>query len=139
MNKNDATTTDQMIEALDNADSFADFNKKFQDEFVAVSLHDSIQKIIEKKGFSKSGVIRDADLDRTYGYQIINGTRKPTRDKLIQLAFGLKLDADEADRLLRIAGFSPLYPRVQCEAAAIFCMNKGYSYIDYTIFIDNLD
>ena len=69
-------------------------------------------------------VIREAGIDRTYGHQLFNGTRMPSRDKAIQLAFGFGLDVDETQRLLRAARKSMLYPRLKRDALIIYCLQK---------------
>jgi len=68
-------------------------------------------------------VIKRATIERTYGHQLFNGTRNPSRDKVIQLAFGLKLDLDGTQRLLQVAQKSPLYPRIKRDAAILYCLS----------------
>ena len=70
-------------------------------------------KNLKDKKMKKSDVIRDSNLDSTYGYQIFDGKRKPSRDKLLQLAFGFGLTVDETQNLLKIAREAVLYPRVE--------------------------
>ena len=69
-------------------------------------------------------VIKNASIERTYGHQLFNGTRKPSRDKVIQLAFGFGLDVEGTQHLLRIAQKSPLYPRIKRDAAILYCLNN---------------
>jgi predicted XRE-type DNA-binding protein len=114
---------------------FKDFAKNHEADFVKVSLCEYLNIKIEQSGFSKAEVIRVADLDRVYGYQIISGKRKPTREKLIQLAFGLRLDIEDAQALLKVAGVAPLYARIEREAGIIFCINHGYSLIETQSFL----
>ncbi|MBN1265003.1 MAG: hypothetical protein JXA25_05890 [Anaerolineales bacterium] len=68
-------------------------------------------------------MISRSAIDRTYGHQLFNGRRNPSRDKVIQLAFGLKLDLDETQSLLQAAQKSALYPKVKRDAAIIFCLH----------------
>jgi transcriptional regulator with XRE-family HTH domain len=74
---------------------------------------------------ARGQVIRRADLARTYGHQIFNGTRRPSRDKLIQICFGLGLDVEEAQALLKKAEKSPLYPKLLRDAAVMRCLHDG--------------
>ncbi|MBR1606113.1 MAG: hypothetical protein IJ664_00255 [Clostridia bacterium] len=71
-------------------------------------------------------VIFRAQIDRTYGHQLFNGTRRPSRDKVLQLAVGMGLTVEETQRLLQAAGKSPLYPRLKRDAALVFCLKSGY-------------
>ena len=68
--------------------------------------------------------IRSLGLERTYGYQLFNGTRKPTRTLLIRLAILLGLGLEETNRLLKIGRKEILYPRIREDAAAIFAIEK---------------
>lgn len=75
--------------------------------------------------------VRDAvkclGIDRAYGYQMFNGTRKPTRNLLIRLAVWMGLSMEEANRLLKIGRKEVLYPRRKEDAAVIFAMEKKMS------------
>lgn len=50
------------------------------------------------------------NMEKSYFYQILKGRRAPGLDFLIKLAFVLKLNLDETQRLLKIANRQPLYP-----------------------------
>ena len=67
--------------------------------------------LLERKQLTRAAVIRAAGLARTYGYQLFDGTYTPTRDKLIQLAFGFQLTVEETQALLKAAGHAVLYTR----------------------------
>jgi hypothetical protein len=49
---------------------------------------------------------------------------------VIQLAFGLDLDLDGAQKLLKIAQKSPLYPKIKRDAAIIYCLQHGKDILD---------
>lgn len=83
--------------------------------------------LLAERGMEKRDAIRRLGLDRTYGYQIFNGTRKPTRTMLIRLAALLGLDLAGTDRLLQIAGRPALYPRRPEDAAVIYAVERGYT------------
>ena len=70
-------------------------------------------------------VIRRSQIERSYGHQLFNGTRKPSRDKVLQLAFGFGLSVDQTQRLLRAAGKSQLYPRLRRDMIILFALSKS--------------
>ena len=80
--------------------------------------------LLAERGMTAKEAIQALGLDRSYGYQLFNGNRRPTRSLLIRLAVLLGLDLKEADRLLQIGGKAPLYPRVREDAAVIFAIEK---------------
>lgn len=59
----------------------------------------------------------------------------PSRDKLIQLAIGLELDVEDTQTLLKMGGMAPLYAKIKREAAIIFCINKGYTWMEMQAFL----
>ena len=49
---------------------------------------------------------------------------------MLQLAFGLEMDAEETQQLLKIARATALHPRVKRDAVIAFCLQHHYSLID---------
>lgn len=92
------------------------------------SVSDYLQDLLDAHGMKRSEAIRASELNETYAYQLFAGQRKnPSRDKILQLVFGMRLSLLEADRLMKIAGVSPLYCKNRRDAIIIFCVNKGCS------------
>ena len=48
------------------------------------------EELLETKGLNKADVIREANIARTYGYQIFQGERLASRDKLIALSAAMR-------------------------------------------------
>ena len=78
----------------------------------------------EQREMLPAQVIEQSQIERTYGYQLFNRTRRPSRDKVILLALGLGLSVDETQRLLRSAGKSQLYPRLKRDAVILYGIQK---------------
>ena len=83
-----------------------------------------LKQACEKRDMLPAQVIERSQIERTYGHQLFNGTRLPSRDKVIQLALGLGLSVDETQRLLRAAGKSQLYPRLKRDAVILYALQK---------------
>lgn len=84
------------------------------------SFHDYIAQMCLNQGETREHVIKRSGINRTYGHQLFNGTRKPSRDKVIQLAFGFGLELQQTQRLLKAAQESPLTPRIKRDAAILY-------------------
>ena len=84
-----------------------------------------LKRFCEQRRVLPAHVIEQSQIERTYGHQLFNGTRRPSRDKVIQLAFGLGLSVEETQRLLRAAGKSQLYPRLKRDAVILYGLRKG--------------
>lgn len=76
-------------------------------------------------GISKNDVVRRSRLNSTFAYQILAGTRHASRDKLIQLAFGLALGIDDTCDLLEHGGVNALSPRCRRDVAIAYCLHHA--------------
>ena len=96
-------------------------------EFARPELSSTLSRLLEERGWRAADAIRACYLERSYGYQMFNGTRPPTRNFLLRLALALELGAEEAQRLLRRAGRPELYPRVRADAAVLYGLTHRLS------------
>ena len=64
------------------------FFRQNQQTMEVPALTEHLRQLCADRGLVPERVIRAASIDRTYGHQIFNGTRRPSRDKVLQLAFG---------------------------------------------------
>ena len=67
------------------------------------SFSEYLSALSEEKGMSKAEVIHQSGIPRTYAYQLYQGTRRPSRDKVLILAIVLGCTIEECDRLLTLA------------------------------------
>jgi len=103
------------------------------------SLQEYLQEKCHEKGMIPERIANRGGIESSYCHQIFKGSRKPSRDKVIQLAFGLSLDLNETQKILRIAGHSLLYPRVERDAAVIFCLHRKKSMVETQTLLHELD
>ena len=101
-----------------------------------VSFVDYINEILLEKDLEKSDIIRDAQIPRTYAYQIFQGSKQAGRDKILQLAIAMKLNLEETNRLLTVAHHNHLYAKQQRDAILIFGISKQYSLIQINELLD---
>ncbi len=93
-----------------------------------VTLSEYINVLLDQKNMTAAQAIAGSNLSAGYANNIINGSReKPSRDKVIALSFGLKATPEEADRLLKLAGHSPLYSRSSRDGIILVCLREGKS------------
>ena len=91
------------------------------------TLSEYLNQLLAEKGLERSRVVRMANLNDTFGYQIFQGTRNPSRDKVLQIAFAMALTLRETNRALTTAGVSELYCKDRRDAIIIFCLDRGCS------------
>ena len=113
------------IKNLLKAENIEDFLAENQENLLTVSLSEYLMTLLRQKKLKRADVIRDSHLEHAYVYQIFKGEKKPSRDKLIAIAFGLHLNAEETQRVLKLGGCSELYARVGRDAVILFAVSRG--------------
>lgn len=114
-----------MLIKAPSADSFITEHGK---ELDLPPFHVFIRSLCEKRGEAPDRVIRRADIEKSYGHSLFRGSRRPSRDTVLQLAFGFEADLELAQELLKHAGHSPLYPRVCRDVVIAFCLMRSMSF-----------
>lgn len=113
------------------AQSLSDFFAKNKDKTLAGNLSGYLNELVAKKNLVIADVVKDSGLEKAYVYQIFDGKRKnPSRDKMIAIAFGMHLNEEGTQRMLKLAGHSELYPRVARDAAILFAIQRGMNIWD---------
>lgn len=97
-----------------------------------------IRALCDELSLSRAAVIARSDIPRNYAYQLFNGIRKPSRDKVIQLAFGFGLNVDDTQELLKIARQAPLYPRIPRDIVLLRCLHEKCSVWDAQNALDGM-
>lgn len=122
--------TDTLMRRIFKASALDELLRQNEASLGQESFTECLDALCQGKRMIPEQAIRRAEIDRSYGHQLFNGTRQPSRDKVLQLAFGLRLTVDEAQRLLRAADKSPLYPRLKRDAVVLFALNKSLSILE---------
>ncbi len=130
--------TSSLLRRLINTSDLEEFMERNASEMGIPAFHVYITDLCKSQGKIPEQVIRQAGIERSYGHQLFNGTRKPSRDKVIQLAFGLELDLDDTQKLLQIAQKNPLYPKIKRDAAVLYCINNRKDILETQSVLMNL-
>ena len=111
------------------------FNEQAVLENKHPDIHILINKYITEKGLAHADIIRKLNVERSYGYQILNGKRVPTRIQIIKLSFLLKLTLEETQKLLKAAKKEILYARNMTDAKAIYAIEHNLDFDSACEFI----
>lgn len=103
------------------------------------SFSEYITKLCKNQGQVPERIIKRANIERSFGHQLFKGTRKPSRDTVLQLAFGFDADVDTAQELLKHAGMSALYPRIKRDAAIIYCLHNHFTIVETQSVLNELE
>ncbi len=124
------TSTTSFLSCLLKAPDLEQFIKNNADEMQMPPFNEYITQLCKKRGEVPEHIIRRANIERSYGHQIFRGARNPSRDTVLQLAFGFEANVDEAQELLKYAGKNTLYPRVKRDAALIYCLRDHFTIVE---------
>ena len=130
--------TSTLLQRLFQAPNLEGFIGDNADVMQVPSFHTYISELCQMMNQVPERVIKQSSIERTYGHQLFNGTRKPSRDKVIQLAFGFGLGVEGTQELLKIARKNPLYPRIKRDAAILYCLNHHLSVMEVQELLHDL-
>lgn len=120
-------TTEELTNEITNATDIEDYLSDNRLQMVDCNLPDYLNLMLSQQKLSRAEVVRGSLLDRAYVYQIFSGEKTPSRDKLLALAFGLKLSSREVCRMLKLSGNRDLYARDKRDALILFALQKNKS------------
>ncbi len=123
-------STSALMNRLFKATNIKRFIDKNASCMKVVPFDEYIRQKCNETGVVQEQVIKRSDIERTYGHQLFRGLRAPSRDKVIQLAFGFEFGVEDTQELLKAARKSSLYPKIKRDAAILFCINRSMSIFD---------
>ncbi|MEA5058759.1 MAG: hypothetical protein VB049_01785 [Candidatus Pelethousia sp.] len=136
--RTDPVQANALFHLLLEAQSLKQFLKDNEQEMQLQSFCEYITELCEKQGEVPEHIIKRTNLERSFGHQLFKGTRNPSRDTVLQLAFGFNADVIRAQELLRYAGMSALYPRMKRDAVIIYCLHNRISIVETQTILHEL-
>lgn len=128
--KNIPDKTDELLKLLLSAKDIPAL-KKYTDELdhaaLSVTFPEYLNRQLLIRHMSAAELISAAQIQRNYGYQILDGRRTPSRDKVIALCLALHLDIPGTHRALILTGHGELYAKNRRDSILIFALEKKLS------------
>ena len=115
--------TEELLERLLGSKSVDSYLES--SEMPDTTLPDYLFELLHKREFKRADVMRGSGLNGTVVYDIFAGKSRPGRDHTVMLAFGLKADLPETQRILRLAGVAELWCKHRRDAVLIWCIEHG--------------
>ena len=132
-------TTEELLKLLFKEPRLEQFLSGRNADFFMPSFNEYISTLCKKRGEVPERIILRANIERSYGHQLFSGRRNPSRDVVIQLAFGFESDVEQTQTLLKIAQKSLLYPRIKRDSAIIYCLHNRISLEETQIILYDLE
>ena len=118
--------TDKLFEELKIKPDAENFIAQNQNE-LKTPLHEYLTKLLQEKHLEKKDIVKTINKDDKHIYHIFDGSRNPSREKLLTISRAMELNLDETQYLLRYGGFGILYPRNKWDAVVIAAIEKNLS------------
>lgn len=109
-------STDNLKQDLMDMADLDKFLEENQEEFSNENFLNLLKDLLEKKKISKAALAKKAGMSEVYLHQIFAGKRRPSRNRLLCLCYGLGTSVDEAQDMLRQCGMAQLYPKMKRDA-----------------------
>lgn len=122
-----AKSTSELERELTGCANLRGYLKRNESALYTPDLSELLHLELEKSGLTRAELLRRSNLNPIYGYQILSGKRRPSRDTLLCLCFGLGLCADETQNLLLHAGYAQLYVRDPRDSILFYALDSGMS------------
>lgn len=126
MHKKAMLSTTSLLSDLKNESNLNSFLTRNESSFLSQSISRFFDEMLDKYHMDKKEFIRRADIDRSYGYQLLRCARYASRDNYLKLAIGIGMDLADTQLLLNLTETSPLYVKVKRDAAIIFCIERRF-------------
>lgn len=105
-------STNELLALIAKERNISKFLKENTDEFEHTTLHEKLNRLLLKHCKSKAEIIRLSNLDKTYVYQIFDGSKpNPSLSKLLALCLAMGVDLHEVQLILRLGHSEQLHPR----------------------------
>ncbi len=114
------------LKKINTLDEEEKYIRKYVQPYKKETFARYLQGYMQQNSITVAAVMKNSGINRNYGYNIINGTRKnPGRDKVIALCMGAGMDFDSLQRALNIAGFCALDPRDERDVRIAAAVLRG--------------
>lgn len=134
----DETTTKKLSDILSGIDNTKDMEQYMLEPKVADSFKsfpEFFRSLPKVQNTESSELIQKSGLERSYYYQVMKGSRSPSRDKVLRLCIAAGLDLTETTRALELSGNAVLYPRNRRDIILTVAINQSASVDDANLLL----
>ena len=130
--------TGDLLNKLTSTDSPEDLDlylEQIRDKYPK-DLSSYVKTILSEKSMSTADMQKKSGIDRTYIYQIMDGSKHPGRDKIIAIAIACEMTLAECQRALEIAQEGILYAKSRRDSLIIYAINKKLTIMELNALLE---
>ncbi len=132
--------TEELMEIIQRSNkNLSQLMEEMEPEQLDMELKDYLNLLLLQKEKTLTQVFQQSNLAPNYGYQIFSGKRtNVSRDKLLALAFGIGMNLEETQTMLKIARQPILYPRIRSDLVVIYALKEHWALTDVNEVLEDL-
>lgn len=123
-------TTEELANILASKRDINRYISENKEELSVPTFTEQLKSHMQMRNLKRSDILSHTLIYSRYGYEIFEGKKKPTRDKVLQLCLALHLSLVDSQHLLNSAGVGDLYPRSIRDSIIIHCIQTNKSVIE---------
>ena len=117
-------------EYLEEAETLGDLLGKAKDKVWKQTLPEYLKTLSKQRKLKQAKIAEDSGQDPGYVSLIFSGKKNPSRDRLIAIAFGMRLNVKETQRALRLAGHVELHPTTERDLLILYAIQHKMNISD---------
>ncbi len=121
------STTDLLNELSDSKCDIHKYITENKGTMIKNDINEFWERVIAESGMSKSNIINKSDFSYRYFYDVINGRKIPSRDKIVRLMMTMKSGVEFCQEALRLSDKCALYPKIQRDSIIIFALQNEFA------------
>ena len=126
------------LTSTETAEELDSYLEEIRDKYPK-DLSSYVRTILDRKSMSIADMQKKSGIDRTYIYQIMDGSKNPGRDKIIAIAIACQMTIAECQRALEIAREGILYAKSRRDSLVIYAVNKKLSIMELNALLEEYD
>ncbi len=119
-------STAELDKELASSKGLTEFLQKNNAEFQVKDVEEVLLSLLKERNITKADLAKRSGMSEVYLYQILNGRRTPSRDRMLCLCFGFSCSLEETQEILRKCRYVQLYARVRRDAVIMYALSHGW-------------
>ncbi|MCR5429352.1 MAG: hypothetical protein K6F16_10190 [Lachnospiraceae bacterium] len=116
--------TGELKNELKNESNIEHFIRRNESEMDKMTVQDYLIEMLKKYEEKQKDVIKRSFIPAGYAYQIFEGRKNASRDKLLRIALAFPLSLSETNKLIRLGGYGELYVRNKRDVLIMYGIEK---------------
>ncbi|SHJ38744.1 Helix-turn-helix domain-containing protein [Clostridium cavendishii DSM 21758] len=130
MNSEETSELYDLLSGIKDEEKLESYMKDIKDKYRNDDFASLFYEVCKRNNLKNSDIISKINISRSHYYDIINGVKNPTRDKIIQLCIVAGFTVDETQKALTRTKCGILHSKSERDTIIIFCIVNRFSLVE---------